>query len=394
MSRRLRRLLGSACITGWYGLALWHLWIPRALMHHLTFLRYQSWAFGHFAYSDLVALYLHHHLANHALMYWHTPIEYPVLMGALMWLIAWVPTLSGFFAVSTALLWASAVTTYLMLDHWTPRTATAFAVSPLWLSFGALNWDGIGIALMCAALALYRRQSWRWSGVVWALAVFFKLFPLVFVPLLVAQLMRDQMQAAFRRFAVAFVTTSLVINVPPALANWTNWALFFGFNAGRSAQADLWSNFFWHGPPVALVDGLSLTVVLAVISWAVYQVSHGAPVPTQAAQVFGIFLLVNKVFSPQYMLWFMAYLAVAEVPWPTLAIISGAGLIDYLNSLWILHLGDVASPKAVLDYGRTLFTAGLATRYLSLVSGLSSTWRRQPLPVGSPIPDDTVGPGS
>jgi hypothetical protein len=45
---------------------------------------YGPWAYGHMAYSDTLSLYYSFHLANHALPYLDTRVEYPVLTGVFM----------------------------------------------------------------------------------------------------------------------------------------------------------------------------------------------------------------------------------------------------------------------------------------------------------------------
>lgn len=58
---------------------------------------YHLWAYAHLAYSDIISLYGAHQLYTHALPYFSTPIEYPVLMGVFMWVMGFAPTVVGFF---------------------------------------------------------------------------------------------------------------------------------------------------------------------------------------------------------------------------------------------------------------------------------------------------------
>lgn len=85
------------------------------------------------------------------------------------------------------------------------------------------------------------------------------------------------------------------------------------------------------------------------------------------ANLFAIFLVVNKVFSPQYMIWMMAYAVLAEWPAASYAWLALGGVVDYLNSLTVLFLIHTHSPS-LRWYGDRLFPLGLLTRYGSIVA--------------------------
>ena len=96
-----------------------------------------------------------------------------------------------------------------------------------------------------------------------------------------------------------------------------------------------------------------------------------------SAIAFGTFLVVNKVFSPQYMLWFLVLAILAEWPAWTYGAMAVAGLIDYVNSMTILHYMYPHS-NALGWYAYRLFPVGLAVRYITLlastIAGIWTTW--------------------
>lgn len=367
MSRFGSVVPGSLVITLWFLAAAHHLMPPHQVMHGPVLAHYQRWAFDRLAYSDIFALYQHHRLANHHLVYWKTPVEYPVLMGLTMWISAWAPGALGFFTATAALLWVAALSAHYLLYQRSPRNAWTFALTPLLFTYGLLNWDVMGIALSFGALALYRQRYWGWSGALFSAAVFFKLFPLFYLPFIAVQLARDREWPALRRMAAAFGITAAVVNGPAALANWSSWSLFFRYNASRKVGADIWSNALWHITNVPLVDALSLAAVLLAAVFMAREVYRGGS-PTHAAAIaFTAFLLVNKVFSPQYMLWLFAFAAESDWPGWTLGALSTAGLVDYVNSLSILHLVGTA-PAAAMWYGREIFPLGILARYTAIIA--------------------------
>jgi hypothetical protein len=360
---------GRAAITLLMGLAAWHL-IPPAAFRHAGLGLYEIWAFSHWAYSDIFALYQRHQLANHALVYWRTPIEYPVLMGLSMWLAAWMPFGAvGFFAGTAAALWAAALLAHYALWRRNPALARAFAFSPLLLVYGLLNWDIGGIALMMGAMALYRRERWTAAGITWAAAVFFKLFPVFYLPFLAVDLWQRRRRRALWRLTRAFVLAAVAMNAPAAIANWSNWSLFFSFNATRGAGADIWNNALWHLTSVAWADCLSLVIVMAAMVLGIVWMRRGGTWEQASALAFAVFLFVNKVFSPQYMLWLWAFGAVADWPIASLAALSAAGVADYVNSMAILHLVRSGSAAVAQWYARVIFPAGLGVRYGAILGG-------------------------
>ncbi len=394
MSNNRHLATGAFAITGWYGLALWRL-VPPATIRGASLTAYQHWAYQHIAYSDIFALYRAHDLACHGLMYWQTPLEYPVVMGLIMWLLALVPHATGFFYATTASLWLSALAAFYSLSDWKTEAAWAFVASPLLLVYGLLNWDVMGIALMGGGLYLFRRQCYQATGAVFALAVFFKLFPIFYLPVMAASMLRGGQRKPVIRMILSFIATALVINVPAATGNWSNWSLFFRYNATRTVSADLWNNSAWHLKSVTLVDGLSLVITLLAWAIATRAVWRGYSLYPAATLAFAVFLSVNKVFSPQYMIWLFTFAAIAGYPNWSLVLVSAAGLLDYANSLLILGLSDHAQSALVPWYHQQLFSWGLLIRYLAIASiplASLSQWLGTHRSRNTPTPSNRVAP--
>lgn len=361
---------GRAVITGWYVMAIIHLWPPSSVVHGTTIIGYRLWAFQHLAYSDIFALYKNHRLYMRHLPYLRTPIEYPVLMGLTMWGVSLV-TLSAkqFFVVTAVLLWIAALTSYHYIHRLSPALAPAFALSPLLLVYGLLNWDMIGICLMLMALDTFRRQCFRLSAILWAIAVFFKFFPIFFLPYLATTLWQRGQWRTLRHMLAWFTIAAAIINVPFALTNWDNWSLFFTFNASRAVSADVWNNGLVHLSSIRLIDLISLVVVLVTVAVAGRASLRSLSLEEAAAISFGVFLFVNKVFSPQYMLWLATFGIVAEWPNWTFATLALAGTIDYVNSVAIMYLTLVpADGGAAQWYGATLYQIGLFARYAAIAA--------------------------
>ncbi len=363
---RRQWIIGSLAITGWFVWAFFHLLPPHAVLHGGIFHHYWPWSYEHLAYTDIFALYQNHQLYNHALPYITTPIEYPVLMGILMWIAALAGSPIGYYLVTALFIWVAALFTYRWLVEWAPKVAWAFALTPMLFTFGLLNWDVIGIFLMMLAIRLFDRKRYDGASVVFAAAVFFKLFPIFYLPFIALRLWQQKDRKLLGRMVAIFVGTSLVINLPFALSNWANWSLFFRYNAGRSVSTDIWNNVWIQISSVPVVDAISLMMVLLTLLFTARYVWRGGSLYHAAALLFAIFLLVNKVFSPQYMLWLLAFGAIAEWPLWTMGLLSVGGVTDYVNSMAILHLYNAESRSANW-YADTIYPLGLLLRYLAVV---------------------------
>jgi len=66
-----------------------------------------------------------------------------------------------------------------------------------------------------------------------------KLFPIVYVPFLVARLLRENRHGALRRLVVSLLATCVAVNLPFCITAYHNWTFFFAFNASRSAAGIL-----------------------------------------------------------------------------------------------------------------------------------------------------------
>lgn len=356
-------MTGLAALTGWFAWAYYRL-KPRGIVMHAPhrLLHYDRWAYHRLAYSDIIALYHTRHLYLHLLPYLQNRIEYPVVMGVFLWITSYAPGLLGYFTANAIVLWLSAVGSLCFLREIVPQRYQWFAWTPLLLVYGLLNWDVFGIFLMICGWYLYTRKRYAWAAVVFALAVFFKFFPLFLLPFILVELYRKGQIRTLGKMVAIFVAMSVAINAPFIIGNFRNWSFFFVFNAKRGVGADLWANHWVHALPVATVDGLSFLIVTVGLLWQARRVWQGKTVMSAASRWFALFLLVNKVFSPQYMLWMMAFAIMAEWPIPSYSWLTLGGLVDYVNSFTVLYLIKTHSPF-LKWYGDRLFPLGLLMRY-------------------------------
>ncbi|MGH9017607.1 MAG: glycosyltransferase 87 family protein, partial [Acidimicrobiales bacterium] len=379
-----RYLVPFAAVVGWVSWAYLRLRPPTSIVvgdHPLK--NYGPWAYSHLAYSDLLTLYRIHRLADHAIPYLHVTIEYPVLTGFYMWSAAWIPGVQGYFVVSCLGLGACALGTFDLLYRWSPRYARIFAFSPLLLVYALLNWDLLAIVLMLGGWTLYRRRRFVGAGVLLSLGVCAKFFPIMLLVYCIVALLAVSGGRGRRPAVVmtaAAVTTGLVVNVPFAVARFHVWSDFFRFNADRRGNGGIFYALHLASTwPTSVVDALSAGVVLVVMVLAGMRVLGGGSPAYAAAAAFATFMLVNKVFSPQYMLWVLVFGLLAEWPVWTLAVVTVAGLVDFTNAMTTLHL--LATDNSGFGwYFRWIFPLDRLVVLIAIFCGLvASAWQEKGL---------------
>ncbi len=344
---------------------------------------YHSWSYAHLAYSDVVALWYAHHLFDHAAPYVHTVIEYPVLTGLFMWLAAWFPGIQGYFLASALGLLVCLLGSIWLLHRSSALKAWALACSPLLLVYTLLNWDLLGIVLMLAGYELYRTKRYAASGALFSLAVFAKFFPVVLFAYCLLALWRDRAQpgrAAGARSMLAWaVGAGVVVNVPFAIANFDGWAHFFGFNATRGGGGGVLSALnIDNGWSVTAVDLLSAALVLGVMALLAWRVLRGLSPEVAAGVAFGVFMLINKTYSPQYTLWVYVYAIVASWPLWSLAGLALAGVADYANAMIVLNM-IAAKDTGIGWYLAWVFPLNRALRLSAIAAGIAgSLWSLLP----------------
>ncbi|QYN35776.1 glycosyltransferase 87 family protein [Pseudonocardia sp. DSM 110487] len=276
-------------------------------------------------------------------------MEYPVLTGyfqyanarladAWVWAAGVVPILPTalpvvvYFDISAAwlaLAWLVVVWAVRALRPNRPWDAALVALSPLVAVHVFTNFDALAVACATAGMLAFARRRPLLAGVLLGIGGAFKFYPLMLLlPVLLVAVRRRRIGTALRTIGAA-VGAFVLVNAPVALLYPTGWAEFFRLNRTRPADPD--SLYFvvqyftgWAGFDGKLADG-EQPVVLNAVSAVLFVlccvgicvVALRAPQPPRVASLafltVATFLLVNKVWSPQYSLWLVP-LAVLALP--------------------------------------------------------------------------------
>jgi len=296
--------------------------------------------------SDLHKLYFVHHLYRHPVPYVGVGIEYPVLTGVFMTgAAALTHGPVGYMRLSSLGLWACALGSTCVLWRLSRRAAWCFALCPLLLVYSLLNWDLLAIFLMLLGWHAWTRNRYRAAAFWLALGTFAKLYPVFLFAFCLVELARRWRsgQAAGRdvvRFLVTALAVTVAVNVPFMVLAFHNWAFFWSFNAARNEHAGLlfWLHLLNHTLP-GTTNAILTSLVLAAAAIGALAIWRGAKVADVAVAVFCVFMLLQKVYSPQYTLWVAAFALIAGWDLWAICALSMMGLTDYASA--VIHIALV-----------------------------------------------------
>lgn len=371
---------------------------------------------GHLCYSDMPYLYAARGFAELQVPFAdtegrHPDLEYPVVIGWFGWATA-VAThalhghgLDGgvdveqrrasspdevavapgvvaerqtFFLVTAVLLAPFALLSAYFLTgvhRGRPWDALPFAASPALVAAGLINWDLVAVACVAGAFWAWSRGSPVLTGVMVGVGTAAKLYPLFLLGAFLVVALRRRELRPFLVAAGAAVLAWLAVNVPVMLYGFEGWTAFWSFNSERGPDlGSLWLVLAHAGWPTS-------AATVNVVSWALFlgvcvgvlvlglRVAHPPRVAQLALLVLVGFLLVNKVYSPQYVLWLLPVAVLARPRWRDL-LLWQAGELFYFVMVWMYLGGFTASATSGdqdLAYSGAILVRVAAQLYLAAV---------------------------
>ena len=323
--------------------------------------------FPDMCYTDITVLYYWRGLQEGKVPFLDSDLEYPVLTGGLMELTRRLIGLLGgrsepglsdaeiahaaglYFGVNAVILFALfAVVVWAHLKMSRPWDALMIAVAPALWTTGLINWDALVVALTSLSLLAWSRKKVVWTGIWLGLGVAAKLYPLLLLVPLAVLCLRSRRVREFFVVAGAAAASWVAVNLPVYLATPTGWMNFWTFNVDRGG--DLGS--IWYVLSLAGYEVPSLSRVVSALmvvgTAAICLMLLLAPRRPRLAQgvflIVALFLVLNKVYSPQYVLWLLPLLVLARPRWLDWTIFSVAELF-YFVAIWG-HLDGVLGPGA------------------------------------------------
>jgi uncharacterized membrane protein len=289
-------------------------------------------------YTDIYPLYYTEGLSAGKIPYSGHHVEYPVLIGGAMQAAAWLVrnvdvAIRGreFFDVTVVLLAVCAVAGVLATARAAGRDgrwqALMVALSPALILNAFVNWDLIAMALTALGIAAWAARREVWAGVLIGLAVATKFYPLVILGALLLLCLRAGRLRDFAKTLTAAAAAWLAVNLPVMIVAPSGWATFYIFSKDRGADwGSIWYMFEYFGVrglgnyQLSVLNEMSaaaLVVAFAAIALLALAAPRRPRLPQLCFLLLAAFLMTNKVWSPQYVIWLVP-LAVLARPrlWP------------------------------------------------------------------------------
>jgi len=302
-------------------------------------------------YTDIVPLYGTEHLEGSRLPFLDPcPAgngecdEYPVLTMWVMRAAAWAASsASGFFFANFVILAVAAFAVAVALYLAAGRRVLFFVLAPTLVIYATVNWDLVAVAFATVATLLYLRKREAWSGAMLGLGAAAKMYPAILAVPFVLGRFHERKPDRGIYLAWAAAGTWLVLNLPFALAARLGWLEFFTFNSRRGADWDsLWfvgckltTGDMWCPDKFTKWFNVASLVLFAVLAWLTWKLHDrrwpGFPRWTFGFPMLVLFLLANKVYSPQYGLWLLPWFALALPDWRLFAAFEAADVAVFVT---------------------------------------------------------------
>jgi uncharacterized membrane protein len=255
-----------------------------------------------------------------------------------------------------------------------PWDALYFVLSPSLLATGLINWDLMAVALVAGALWAWSRDKPLLAGVLIGLGAATKLYPLFLLGAILVVAWRRRQLGGFGLAALGAAGAWVAANLPAWLTGLEQWKVFWSFNSGRGADlGSVWLVLQHRGHTVTpdtinLWSWILFGAVCVAVAVLGLSVRHPPRVAQLAFLVVAGFLLVNKVYSPQYVLWLLPLAVLARPRWRDL-LIWQAGELAYVVGVWTFLGGWLAagSGDRVPAYDLSIWVRVAAELYLVAV---------------------------
>ena len=258
-----------------------------------------------------------------------------------------------------------------------PWDAAAFAVSPALAVSGLINWDLLAVVCVAAALWAWARGRPGLAGVMIGLGTAVKLYPVLLLGGVVVLCLRRWHRGPVRpgarraevlsRTLVGAAVAWLLANAPAYLTGPEAWRVFWSFNVDRGPDlGSVWLVAAQAGNLSIPAETVNRVSLLAFGGWCLLVGALGllAPQRPRLAQlaflVLAGFLLVNKVYSPQYVLWLLPLAVLSRPRWRDQLIWQGSEVFYFAVVWW--YLAGALAPGAGDDAG--FYWIGIGVRVL------------------------------
>lgn len=331
--------------------------------------RLDGWALPDYfymgCYSDWPVLFETRGLADGVMPFVSagSSFEYPVLLGLLAGATAWLVPGEGvsperalaYFDINAtlaAVAWLVTVLATARMSHRRPWDAAMVALAPAIVLAGTINWDLWAAMLAALAMLAFARRRPVLAGVFIGLGAALKLYPVLILGAILLLAIRTGRYRPLAASAAAAAAVWLATNLPFMLRDFGGWFHFLDYSRQREAgYSSIWYAYNLTAQrqqlPVLSPEFINTAsfLLFAAACAGIAVLALTAPRrPRMASLVFLVvaaFVLTNKVYSPQFVVWLVPLVALAHPRWRDFLIWQFFEVMHWW-AIW-MHLGQVTS---------------------------------------------------
>ncbi|MFB7860834.1 glycosyltransferase family 87 protein [Streptomyces sp. NPDC056069] len=314
--------------------------------------------YTHACYSDIPHLFSGRGFAEGLVPYFDRIggdipfLEYPVLTGLFMEVAAWLTpgdgdlnqreqaywmANAGLLLVCTAVLAVCVARTH----RRRPWDGLLVALAPAFALTATINWDLLAVTLTAAALLMWARSRPLGFGVLLGLATAAKFYPVLLLVPVFLLCWRAGKWRAFATAVLGAVGAWLVVNLPVMLLAPEGWKQFYVFSTERNIDfGSFWlliSQITGESIRPATANYYALFLMMLAVAGLAY-LAFNAPRRPRLVQlaflIVAAFVLTNKVYSPQYVLWLVPLAALARPRWRDFLVWQACEVMYFLG-IWL-----------------------------------------------------------
>lgn len=311
-------------------------------------------------------------------------MEYPVLIGVVAGVIAAVIPGQGtaperilaFYDLNHLAVIGCWIALVLVTAYSLPpqrrRHAFLVALAPGIILTVSVNWDMWAVLLGAAALLAWGRRMPVAAGVLIGLGAAMKLYPLLFLGAIIVLCLRTGQWRTMFTVLIPAVLTWLAVNLPFMLSQPEQWRLFYEFSSAREPGfSSMWLALVptgWSGETFSMLSNGLFLLCCVAIAW----LGLAAPRRPSTAQlcllIVGCFVLLGKVYSPQFVIWLIP-LVVLALPRVRVFFIWQAAEVFHWASVWLMSAkitsdGSIGAGHYVFEI---YYGLGIAAHMISLI---------------------------
>jgi uncharacterized membrane protein len=266
-------------------------------------------------YSDVNLFYFK---LNHLIPYININIEYPVIIGLIMFFASrfnFVYYLIFHYAVFLVCGTISTIYLYKLIVKLNINIKNIFiywAFTSSFFLFSYYNWDIVAVMFSILAIYHYYKNNDIIATIFVGLGCATKLYPALFIlPIILNRRCFDAI-----KIITVFIATLFVTNIYFIIRNFNGWYYFYQFNNLRKPNPDsIWGIVIRLFPNMTVKSINLISLIFFLVTYITLCLlfrKKGFILLFFAITM--LFIIFNKVFSPQYIIWILPFLVIYSIP--------------------------------------------------------------------------------